>query len=310
MAESAPPRSPLDQFLFYLEFERGLAANTLLSYRQELDKFFSFLKKKNLQHLQLSENDILDFVRLQGRRGGAVASQAHLISVLKSFYRYLMKDECLESNPLAHVVLPKKWLVLPKYLTSEDIFRLLDAPEPGTVIGRRDKAILELMYASGLRISEVVQLKINDVYLEEGFLRVLGKGSKERIVPFGAKARDSLADYLSRSRPGLLKKTNPPQIFLNYAGAPFTRQGLWKMIGGYGRKVGLAGRLTPHVLRHSFATHLVENGADLRSVQMLLGHSSIATTEIYTHLAKGQVKKVYDQFHPRSKKKGVDGGSK
>jgi integrase/recombinase XerD len=149
----------------------------------------------------------------------------------------------------------------------------------------------------------VVELKLDDVYLEEGFLRVLGKGGKERIVPFGAKAADCLRDYLGRSRPALLKGANPPQVFLNYAGAVFTRQGLWKLIGAYGRKIGLAGRLTPHVLRHSFATHLVEKGADLRSVQMLLGHSSIATTEIYTHLAKGQVKKVYDQFHPRSKKK-------
>jgi len=141
------------------------------------------------------------------------------------------------------------------------------------------------------------------VYLVEVFLRVLGKGSKERIVPFGAKARECLEDYLGNSRPALLKGVNPPQIFLNYAGDLFTRQGLWKLIRAYGQKAGLTGRLTPHVLRHSFATHLVENGADLRSVQMLLGYSSIATTEIYTHLAKGQVKKVYDQFHPRSKKK-------
>lgn len=303
MAEAAQPRSPLDRFLLYLEFERGLAANTILSYRQELEKYFVFLKAKKLDHLQVGENDVLDFIRLEGRRGGAVTSQAHLISVLKSFYRYLLKDENLDSNPLANVVLPKKWLMLPSYLTTEDIFRLLDTPDVGTIIGKRDKAILELMYASGLRISEVVQLKLDDVYLDEGFLRVLGKGSKERIVPFGEKARDSLADYLANSRALLGKERNPPQIFLNYAGAVFTRQGLWKLIKAYGLKAGLSGRLTPHVLRHSFATHLVENGADLRSVQMLLGHSSIATTEIYTHLAKGQVKKVYDQFHPRSGKK-------
>jgi integrase/recombinase XerD len=303
MAGSVQQRSPLDHFLLYLEFERGFAANTILSYRQELVKFFVFLEKKKLHYLSLSENDILDFVRLDGRRGGAVSSQAHLISVLKSFYRYLLKDECLDFNPVANVVLPKKWLKLPNYLAIEDIYRLLDTPDVRTAIGKRDKAILELMYASGLRISEVVQLKLDDVYLDEGFLRVLGKGSKERIVPFGEKARESLAEYLANSRPVLLKGTNPPQIFLNYAGAVFTRQGLWKLIKAYGQKIGLASRLTPHVLRHSFATHLVENGADLRSVQMLLGHSSIATTEIYTHLAKGQVKKVYDQFHPRSKKK-------
>jgi len=301
MTGSAQQRSPLDQFLLYLEYERGLAVNTVLSYHQELEKFFVFLKKKKLSYLHLSENDILDFVRQEGRRGGAVSSQAHLISVLKSFYRYLLKDECLDFNPLANVVLPKKWLKLPNYLDIEEIFRLLDTPDVRTTIGIRDKAILELMYASGLRISEVVQLKMDDIYLDEGFLRVMGKGSKERIVPFGLKARDCLKDYLGTSRPVLAKGSRPEQVFLNYAGAVFTRQGLWKLIKAYGLKAGLAGRLTPHVLRHSFATHLVENGADLRSVQMLLGHSSIATTEIYTHLAKGQVKKVYDQFHPRSK---------
>jgi len=303
MAESPVQRSPLDQFLLYLEYERGLAANTILSYRQELEKYFAFLKKNKLPYLCLSENDILDFVRQEGRRGGAVSSQAHLISVLKSFYRYLLKDECLDSNPMANMALPKKWLKLPNYLDIEEILRLLDIPDMNTAIGKRDKAILELMYASGLRISEVVQLKLDDVYLNEGFLRVLGKGGKERIVPFGATARDCLKDYLEKSRPTLLKESKPQQVFLNYAGAIFTRQGLWKLIKAYGRKTGLASRLTPHVLRHSFATHLVEKGADLRSVQMLLGHSSIATTEIYTHLAKGQVKKVYDQFHPRSKKK-------
>ena len=303
MAEAESQRLPLDRFLLYLEYERGLAANTVISYRQELEKYFSFLGDKRLDYLHVGENDVLDFITREGRRGGAVASQAHLISVLKSFYRYLLKDESLDFNPLANVVLPKKWLMLPSYLTTEDVFRLLDSPDVLSAIGKRDKAILELMYASGLRISEVVQLKLGDVYLEEGFLRVLGKGSKERIVPFGEKARDSLADYLANSRPMLRKGANPPQIFLNYAGALFTRQGLWKLIKGYGLKAGLSGRLTPHVLRHSFATHLVENGADLRSVQMLLGHSSIATTEIYTHLAKGQVKKVYDQFHPRSGKK-------
>jgi integrase/recombinase XerD len=303
MAESARQSSPLDQFLLYLEYERGFAANTILSYRQELEKFFAFLEKNKLLYLRLNENDVLDFIKQEGRRGGAVSSQAHLISVLKSFYRYLLKDECLDFNPMANLALPKKWLRLPDYLTIEDVFRLLDAPDNATVIGKRDKAILELMYASGLRISEVVQLKLDDVYLDEGFLRVTGKGGKERIVPFGAKARDCLAEYLSSSRPILLKGAKAAQIFLNYAGAVFTRQGLWKLIKGYGKKIGLASRLTPHVLRHSFATHLVEKGADLRSVQMLLGHSSIATTEIYTHLAKGQVKKVYDQFHPRSKKK-------
>ena len=303
MAETAHPRSPLDQFLLYLEFEKGFATNTILSYRQELEKFFDFLKKNNLEYLCLDEKNILDFVRQQGQRGGAVSSQAHLISVLKSFYRYLLQDELLEFSPVSAVSLPKKWIKLPEYLSIEEVLRLLEVPDTGTIIGKRDKAILELMYATGMRISEVAHLKLSDVYLAEGFLRVFGKGGKERIVPFNEISRDCLRDYLDLSRPALVKQARPEQIFVNYSGEIFSRQGLWKMIKAYGLRVGLASRLTPHVLRHSFATHLVEKGADLRSVQMLLGHSSITTTEIYTHLAKGQVKKVYDQFHPRSKKK-------
>lgn len=302
MAETVSPRSPLEQFLIYLEFEKGFAANTILSYRRQLKKFFTFLKKKHLDYLRLGETDILDFIRQEGRRGGAVSSQAHLISVLKSFYRYLLQDELLEFSPVAAVSLPKKWLKLPKYLSIDDVFRLLETPDPATTIGKRDKAVLELMYATGLRISEVGQLKLVDVYLDEGFLRVLGKGRKERIVPFNEISRDCLRNYLDLSRPALVKQASPELVFVNYNGKMFSRQGLWKMIKAYGRKIGLASRLTPHVLRHSFATHMVEKGADLRSVQMLLGHSSITTTEIYTHLAKGQVKKVYDQFHPRSKK--------
>ncbi|MBU4268516.1 MAG: site-specific tyrosine recombinase XerD [Acidobacteria bacterium] len=303
MVKNVSPRTPLEQFLIYLEFEKGFAANTIWSYRRELKKFFAFLKKKHLDYLHVDETHILDFIRQEGRRGGAVSSQAHLISVLKSFYRYLLQDELLEFSPVSAVSLPKKWIKLPKYLSIDDIARLLEAPDQSTTIGKRDKAVLELMYATGLRISEVTQLKLADVYLDEEFLRVLGKGRKERIVPFNEISRDCLRNYLDLSRPLLVKQARPEQIFVNYRGAIFSRQGLWKMIKAYGRKVGLASRLTPHVLRHSFATHLVERGADLRSVQMLLGHSSITTTEVYTHLAKGQVKKVYDQFHPRSKKK-------
>jgi integrase/recombinase XerD len=302
MAGTPPPRSPLEQFLQYAEFEKGFAANTILSYRRELEKFFVFLERRRLDCLRLDEKDILDFIRSAGRRNGAVSSQAHLISVLKSFYRYLLHDELLESSPVAAVALPKKWARLPKYLSLEEVARLLEAPDAATVIGRRDKAILELMYATGLRISEVSQLKAADVYMDEGFLRVRGKGGKERIVPCSEISRAWLKEYLETSRPVLVKARDPEQLFVNYSGAVFSRQGLWKTIKGYGAKVGLSARLSPHVLRHSFATHLVEKGADLRSVQMLLGHSSITTTEIYTHLAKDQLKRIYDQFHPRGKK--------
>jgi integrase/recombinase XerD len=295
--------SPLEQFLHYLEYEKGFAANTILSYRREISKFLAFLKKKRLDHLRPEQADILEFIRLEARKGGAVSSQAHLISVVKSFYRYLLQDGMLESSPAAEVALPKKWARLPKYLSFEEVSRLLDVPETATAIGRRDKAVLELMYATGLRISEVARLRTADLYLEEGFLRVRGKGGKERIVPFGDVARGCLKDYLRSSRPQLTRRGDVEQVFLNYGGGMLSRQGLWKMIKGYGAKAGLSARLTPHVLRHSFATHLVERGADLRSVQMLLGHASITTTEIYTHLAKDQLRRIYDQFHPRGKKR-------
>lgn len=301
----APAPSPLEQFLQHAEFEKGLAANTILSYRQELDKFFSFLQRRGQDCLRLGEQDILDFVRREGKKGGAVSSQAHLISVLKSFYRFLLRDELVGESPAAAVAPPKKWARLPKYLTLEEVTRLLEAPDPATVLGCRDQAVLELMYATGLRISETAGLKAADVFLDEGFLRVRGKGGRERVIPFSATARASLLAYLDASRPALARGADPGFLFVNRAGAAFSRQGLWKMIKGYGAKVGLAARLTPHVLRHSFATHLVEKGADLRSVQMLLGHASIGTTEIYTHLAKDQLKRIYDRHHPRAKKGGA-----
>ena len=302
MAVPASPRSPIEQFLHYLEFEKGLAANTILSYRRELGKFFAYLRERRLPHLGVTEAVILDFIRREGRKGGAVSSQAHLISALKSFYRFLLQDDLLESSPAATIALPKKWARLPKYLSCEEVERLLEAPDVATPIGRRDRAILELLYATGLRISEVAELKLPAVYLDEGFIRVFGKGGKERIVPFNDIARARLKDFLELARPALLRGAPCEQVFINRDGGMFSRQGLWKMIKGYGAKVGLAARLSPHVLRHSFATHLVEKGADLRSVQMLLGHSSITTTEIYTHLAKDQLKRIYDQFHPRSGK--------
>ncbi len=305
MAASPSRPSPLEQFLQYAEFERGLSANTIASYRRELGKFFAFLGERRLDCLRLDEAGLVDFIRREGRRGGAASSQAHLISTLRSFYRFLLHDDLVDASPAAAVALPKRWARLPKYLTTEEVERLLEAPDAATPRGLRDRAILELMYATGLRVSEVAQLKAADVYLDEGFLRVRGKGGKERVVPFSSAARSRLQAYLEAGRPALAGGGAEP-MFVNRGGAPFSRQGLWKMIKGHGGRVGLAARLTPHVLRHSFATHLVERGADLRSVQMLLGHSSITTTEIYTHLAKDQLKRIYDEFHPRARRKGKE----
>ena len=189
--------------------------------------------------------------------------------------------------------------MLPKYLTMDQVGALLDLPGTGKPMGLRDKAILELMYATGLRISEVTGLKLDNIYLDDSFLRVMGKGGKERVVPFGEKAEQCVKDYMHHGRSKLLKQKQNDFVFLNRNGEQLSRQGLWKIIKGYGKKLGISTNLTPHTLRHSFATHLLEKGADLRSIQMMLGHSSISTTEIYTYVAKHRVKKIYDKFHPR-----------
>lgn len=290
----------LQDYLLYLEMERGAADNTVISYRQELEQFARYAAAHGIDVVRAETEEIVTFLAQESDRGRNPTSQAHLISVLKGFYRYLLREERIENSPMARLRAPRRWQRLPRYLTVEEVFQLLDCPDTATPAGRRDKAILELMYATGMRISEVIGLRIDQVYLQESFLRVLGKGGKERIVPFSTAAGQWLDAYLQQSRPTLLRGAAPPEVFLTYQGRPFSRQGLWKLIKAYGARIGVAAVLTPHVLRHSFATHLVEGGADLRSVQLMLGHSSIATTEIYTHVAKDKVRQIYDRFHPRS----------
>jgi integrase/recombinase XerD len=292
----------LKQFLIYLQMERGLAENTIISYRQELDKFRFFLNKKDINYLSLSENNAIDYIKSEAIKGHSQTTQAHMISVLKGFYKYLMTEDKVDFNPFSNIASPKQWKILPKYLTIEQVTQLLQLPDLQKTIGQRDKAILELMYATGLRISEVISLKLNNLYLEESFIRVMGKGGKERVVPFGEEAKKYMLAYLSNIRSLLLKSKINDHIFLNRNGDPISRQGLWKVIKRYAKQLGVSGELTPHTLRHSFATHLLEQGADLRSIQLMLGHSNISTTEIYTYIAKNRAKKIYDQFHPRSKK--------
>lgn len=293
--------SDLKRYLAFLEIEKGLAANTITSYQQELRKFAGFLDEKKLSHLTVSETEAVSFIKKESLKNISFATQAHLISVLRSFYKFLVGEEKIDYNPIAMIASPKKWKSLPKYLTIDQVSELLESPELTTPIGQRDKAILELLYATGLRISEVIRLELNNLYIEEGFLRVMGKGNKERVVPFGETAKEYLEQYLGNARPIFLKNKLSDVVFLNRSGTSFSRQGLWKIIKGYGKRIGAATHLSPHVLRHSFATHLLEKGADLRSIQMMLGHSSISTTEIYTYVAKTRVKQIYDKYHPRSK---------
>jgi integrase/recombinase XerD len=291
----------LKRYLTYLEIEKGLARNTVLSYEQELHKFGEYLEEKKIDHCALTENDAVEFIKAESIKGNSLATQAHLMSVLKTFYKFLILEEKIDYNPVSNISSPQQWKTLPKYLTIEQVAELLETPDVSKPRGLRDKAILELMYATGLRISELINLKLDNLYMEDSFIRVLGKGNKERVVPFGEEAKKHLSAYLETARPLLLKKNTGDTVFLSHLGRKFSRMGLWKVIKGYGMKVGVGSVLTPHVLRHSFATHLLEQGADLRSIQMMLGHSSISTTEIYTYVAKKKVKQIYDQFHPRSK---------
>lgn len=289
----------LDQFRYYILFESGLAENTWISYLQEIRKLKDFTDRNSIDFLKLTDNEALDFIREEVSKGISVQTQAHIISSLKAFYRFLISSDKIDYNPFSSVPLPKKWKPLPKYLTLEQVEKLLQLPDMSTPYGIRDKAMLELMYATGLRISELGALSFDALYLEENFLRIIGKGGKERIVPVSETAVKYIKIYLAESRGSLGKKQTSNYLFLNRNGGQISRQGLWKIIKGYAAKLGISSTLSPHTLRHSFATHLLEKGADLRSIQMMLGHSSITTTEIYTHLAKESIQNIYEKFHPR-----------
>ena len=289
----------LNRYFAFWQIEKGLSKNTILSYRQELEKWGQYLNEKKLHHLAVDEEDVTEFIKRHSTGGQAQSSQSHLLSVMRSFFHYLVGEEKVDENPASPIPFPKKWKLLPKYLTMDQVSQLLELPDLATPFGNRDKAILELLYATGLRISELSGLTLENVYMEEQFLRVMGKGNKERVVPFGEKAKSAVEDYIARGRRELLKGKSSQFLFLNHLGKQISRMGLWKIVKGYGRKLGIESILTPHVLRHSFATHLVEKGADLRSVQMMLGHSSISTTEIYTYVSRERVRQVYRQFHPR-----------
>ncbi len=290
----------LKKYIIYLQIERGLADNTIISYTQALDKFKLFLQTGDYDHKKISEDDILNFFRDKINSENKVQSRTHLHSVLKGFYNFLIYEELIDFNPLSGISTPKKWNVLPKYLSIDEVSELLELPNMSKSIGIRDKSILEMMYATGLRISELIGLKTNNIYLEENFIRVMGKGNKERVIPFGEKAGQYLIEYYEKARQLLLKDKTTDFVYLNARGSGITRQGAWKIIKAYGLRLGITFDLSPHVLRHSFATHLLENGADLRSIQLLLGHSSISTTEIYTHLAKNRIQESYQKHHPRS----------
>jgi len=293
------PEESLKLFLEYLAVERGLSPNTIISYSIDLAKLIGFVKAGRRPWPNLKESDLVNFIRRESRLGLSSRSMARRISALKSFFRFLVQNGLAARNPTAGLRRPASWRTLPRVLTAAEVDKLMRAPALDKPPGLRDRAMIEMLYASGLRVSELAGLRTEDVNLKEGFLVCLGKGGKQRIVPIGRTACSFTARYMREGRPQSLA-SGSPFLFLTRRGKNFTRQGVWKMLRGYGLKAGLADKIHPHVLRHSFATHLLEGGADLRSVQLMLGHSQVTTTQIYTHVTGQRLRRVYDKFHPRA----------
>lgn len=288
----------VDEFITYLRVERGLAENTIHAYSRDLIRFMTYLETRNLTPVESSRVVIRDYLgnlthELSKR------SQARNVSAIKTFYRFLVSEGKMKENPARLVETPRIQQKLPDILSVDEVERLLLQPDGATPLGQRDRAMLELLYATGLRVSELVHLRLLDVNLEAGFVKTLGKGSKERMVPFGEKARQAVKTYLLDGRSALLKEGHPPYLFLNFRGKPLTRQGFWKIIKNHGIMAGIKKNIKPHGLRHSFASHLLEAGADLRSVQLMLGHADITTTQIYTHVTRERLKELHGTCHPR-----------
>jgi len=287
-----------DQFIYHLRVERGLSDNTIVSYSRDLMKFLRFLENRKLSPLQVTQDHLMDYMsRLETVL--SVRSIARNLSALKMFFRFLVSEGKIESSPARLLGAPKLPLRLPGVLTRPEVEQLLSQPDISNPLGQRDRAMLELLYATGLRVSELVGLKTSNINLEAGYVRMVGKGSKERMVPVGEKALEALKHYLLDGRGVLLKNRNSLSLFLNVMGRPLTRQGFWKIIKRYGIKAGIKKQITPHSLRHSFASHLLEGGADLRSVQVMLGHADISTTQIYTHVTRERLKTIHEKYHPR-----------
>jgi integrase/recombinase XerD len=286
-------------FLDYLAVEKGLAKNSLSAYQSDLKHFGHWLSDQQKALEDVQRIQIIRYFQALRSAGISARSVARALAAIRGLFRFLVAEKHLKHDPTENIENPKLWTTLPKSMPSNEVEALLNAPDRTTSDGLRDAAMLELLYATGLRVSELIHVKIDDLVMDAGFLRTIGKGSKERIVPFGDSARDAIVAYLERGRRDFEKQPDP-HLFLSNRGRPMSRQAFWMKIVRYARQAGIAGHISPHVLRHSFATHLLENGADLRSVQMMLGHSDISTTQIYTHVSRARLQKMYEQFHPRA----------
>jgi integrase/recombinase XerD len=287
----------LDAFLTYLSVEKGLSKNTLDSYLNDLKKFRHFLGERETALETASTSEIVDFMESLRNGGYSIASICRCISSIKALYKFMLIENLREDDPSENIQSPKRWERLPKALSVSEVMELLDAGFTGET-ALRDSAMLELLYSSGLRVSELVKMKMSDIHFDAGFVKVLGKGSKERVVPVNARAVARIKRYMEEERPGILKKRQSPCLFVTRRGGPMTRQRFWQTMKALGRKLKI--EISPHTMRHCFATHLLEGGADLRSVQKMLGHSDISTTQIYTKVTTDRIKKVFKKHHPRA----------
>ena len=293
-------RELIDTFLNYLSVERGLSQNTIISYREDLNRYMDFLTSKHIDSLsRASRNDIVNFMMDQKDKGLAANSVARRLAAIKSFHRFLVRERILKEDSTGMIDSPKLWKKIPETLSFNEVDALLSSPNIRDKQEIRDKAIMETLYATGMRVSEAVNLRIDNVNLDVGFLRCIGKGNKERVIPLGKKAIASIQRYLEVSRPKLLNKKTSEHLFVSRFGKKISRQSIWKIIKRYAKSARIKKPLRPHILRHSFATHLLERGADLRSVQEMLGHANISTTQIYTHINKDRLKTIHKMYHPR-----------
>jgi integrase/recombinase XerD len=293
----------ISSFLTHVQVEKGLAANTLSAYRRDLAKFDEFARKRKLQMTTVKRDDLVDFLASLYRQKLESKTVARHLVTLRNFFRHAQVQEFIAEDPTSSLESPKIRRALPGYLRLEEVERLLQLPDQKTALGLRDRAMLEVLYSTGLRVSELIGLRVMDLDAKVGCVRCIGKGDKERIVPVGRKALAIVERYLREGRPQLVKASRNSSgvyLFVNGRGGRISRVGVWKILSAYGRRAGLRVALTPHMLRHSFATHLLERGADLRSVQLMLGHSDISTTQIYTHVVEERLKQIYKAHHPRA----------
>jgi len=289
----------LDRYLDHLRVERRLAPNSVESYARDLGRLAAFARHEGCPLENLTRPQLEAFVRGLLAEGLAPRSAARAVASTRGLYRFLVREGLLQASPAEDLHGGRPWPALPRHLTPDDVDRLIEQPDTATPLGLRDRTMLEVLYATGLRVSELVALKAADVNLTGGYLTCTGKGGKQRLVPLGDRAADAIRRYQQQSRPAFARPGSPPRLFLNGRGGPLSRVGFWKILKRHVRQAGLRADVSPHVLRHSFATHLLERGADLRAIQMMLGHADLSTTQIYTHVLETRMRAIYDQFHPR-----------